>query len=165
MLGKTHIINSLALASIPLAFETKVDTEYILILLLIGLGSILPDIDEPSSMIGRKMKFLSYPINIFFGHRTITHNLVLFAISGIFCYLNDYTFLLALNIGILLHILQDSITYQGITNGLFPFQRLNYNFVLLPRILRFKVGGLTEYLILILSGIFLLIVLFIQLGI
>ena len=165
MLGKTHIVNSIAIASIPLAFGTQININYSIFLGLVALGSILPDIDEPNSLIGRKMQYLSYPINIIFGHRTITHNLLLFTILGIFLFMQGYNYLLAVNIGILLHILQDSITYQGIKNGLFPLQRFNYNFVLLPRIFRFAVGSITEYIIFILSILFLLIVIYIQLGI
>lgn len=165
MLGRTHIVNSIAIGSIPLVFGKQIDITYATFLTLIALGSIIPDVDEPNSLIGRKMKFLSYPINIFFGHRTITHNLLLFSILGIFLFIQGYKYFLAINIGILLHILQDSITYQGIKNGLFPIQRLNYNFVLLPRIFRFAVGSLTEYIIFIASIIFILLVIYIQIGI
>lgn len=164
MLGKTHIVNSVAIAAIPLTINI-IDTQYTIILFLVAIGSLIPDIDEPNSIIGRKLKFLSYPINIFFGHRTITHNLILFTALAIFFYTKEYTYLLALNVGILLHILQDSITYQGIKNGLFPIRRLGYNFVLFPRAFRFAVGSITEYIIFILSILFLLIVIYIQLGI
>ena len=68
-----------------------------------------------------------------------------------------YIYLLAVSIGILLHLLQDSITYQGIKNGLFPLQRFGYNFVLLPRIFRFAVGSITEKIIFIISIMFLFI--------
>lgn len=165
MLDKTHIVNSLAIASIPLVYNMKFDIDYALFLFFIALGSILPDIDEPNSFIGKRLQFLSYPINIFFGHRTITHNILIFIALSIFLYIQNYIFLFAISIGILLHIFQDSITYQGIKNGLFPLQRLGYNFVLLPRIFRFAVGSLTEYIIFVLSVIFLLIVIYIQLGI
>lgn len=168
MLGKTHIVNAIAIASVPLAFSsTKIDIEYSIFLLLIAIGSIIPDIDEPNSILGRKLKFLSYPINIFFGHRTITHNLILFSIFSIFSiffYIQKYNYLFALSVGILIHILQDSMTYQGIKNGLFPMQRLNYHFVLFPRRFRFAVGSITEYIILLISAIFLIAVVFIQIG-
>jgi len=164
MLGRTHIVNAIAITSIPLAFGIKVNTEYIVFIILVGIGSILPDIDEPNSLIGRKLKFLSYPINIFFGHRTITHNLLLFSIINLFFYYQDYKYLFAISFGILIHILQDSLTYQGIKNGLFPLQKLNYNFVLLPKVFRFAVGSLFEYIIFFLSIIFLLLIIYLQIG-
>lgn len=165
MLGKTHIVNAIAIASIPLVFSNiKIDIEYSIFLLLIAIGSIVPDIDEPNSILGRKIKFLSYPINIFFGHRTITHNLILFSVISIFLYIQEYNYFFAFSIGILIHILQDSITYQGIKNGLFPIQRLNYHFVLLPRRFRFAVGSITEYIILLTSAIFIIVVMFVQVG-
>lgn len=108
------------------------------------------------------MQYLSYPINIFFGHRTITHNIILWATITIFLFIQKYIYLLAVSIGILLHLLQDSITYQGIKNGLFPLQRFGYNFVLLPRIFRFAVGSITEKIIFIISIMFLFIVAYMQ---
>jgi len=164
MLGKTHIVNAVAITSIPLVFGVKVNTEYIVFIILVGIGSIFSDIDEPNSLIGRRLKFLSYPINIFFGHRTITHNLLLFSTISLFFYYQDYKYLFAISLGSLIHILQDSLTYQGIKGGLFPLQKLNYHFVLLPRAFRFAVGSLFEYIIFFLSVIFLLLVIYIQSG-
>lgn len=167
MLGKTHIVNSLAISSSPLILNNsfQLNIEYIFFLMCVAIGSVIPDIDEPSSIIGRKVKPFAYVINIFFGHRTITHNLLFFGITlCILLYIQKYQYILALNIGIVLHILQDSITYQGIRNGLFPIQRFSYNFVLLPRYLRFAVGSLTEYIILVVSALFFIVVLFNQLS-
>lgn len=62
MLGRTHIINSIAIVSIPLANGVKIDFNYILFLLLVAIGSLIPDIDEPNSLLGRKLKFLLQPI-------------------------------------------------------------------------------------------------------
>ncbi len=162
MLGRTHIINSIAIVSIPLANGVKIDFNYILFLLLVAIGSLIPDIDEPNSLLGRKLKFLSYPINIFFGHRTITHNILIFLSLTIYSYIQGYIYLFALCIGIMLHLLQDSITYEGIKNGIFPIQRLGYNFVLIPRFFRFAVGSITETIIFIISAIFLITVIYIQ---
>lgn len=96
MLGRTHIINSIAIVTIPLATGVKVDFNYILFLLLVAIGSLIPDIDEPNSLLGRKLKFLSYPINIFFGHRTITHNILIFLSLTNYLYIQGYIYLFAL---------------------------------------------------------------------
>jgi len=165
MLGKTHIINSLAITSAPLVFidELSLTVNYIIFMIFVAIGSIIPDIDEPNSILGRKFIVSSTTINIFLGHRTITHNLLLFSITLVLLliYLKEYWFLIALNIGILFHILQDSMTYQGIKNGIFPLQKFNYNFVLLPRIFRFAVGSITERIILVSSLVFFIYALYI----
>ena len=96
MLGRTHIINSIAIVSIPLATGVKIDFNYILFLLLVAIGSLIPDIDEPNSLLGRKLKFLSYPINIFFGHRTITHNILIFLSLTNYLYIQGYIFICTL---------------------------------------------------------------------
>ena len=44
--------------------------------LLAAVASLLPDIDLPTSKIGRLLFWLSVPLERRFGHRTITHSLV-----------------------------------------------------------------------------------------
>lgn len=39
------------------------------------------------------------------------------------------------------------MTYQGVKTTSFPFQKYYYNFVLLPKVLRFAVGSVIEYII------------------
>ncbi|PTC00201.1 hypothetical protein C9975_08825, partial [Thalassospira xiamenensis] len=48
-------------------------------LALVLAGAALPDIDHPQSTLGKRVKFLSYPISTLFGHRGITHSLALLA--------------------------------------------------------------------------------------
>ncbi|MCE2571658.1 metal-dependent hydrolase [Motilimonas eburnea] len=43
---------------------------------LVGVGSLLPDIDHPSSRAGKFVPFISYPVSAFFGHRGVTHSLI-----------------------------------------------------------------------------------------
>lgn len=38
------------------------------------IGSVLPDIDESRSYIGKRIPFLSRPVNLLFGHRGLTHS-------------------------------------------------------------------------------------------
>jgi inner membrane protein len=152
MLGKTHIVNSAAISMIPMIIEHPISysNSYPIYIFLIILGSIIPDIDEPSSIIGRRVLKTSTLINTIFGHRTITHNLTLVSLIAMYIYyinINNSGYIFAFLFGIALHILQDSMTYQGVRNGIFPFQRLGYHFVLLPRIYRFAVGGLSEKVI------------------
>ena len=39
--------------------------------LIAAVGGLLPDIDHPESVIGRRVRFLSHPISAIFGHRGI----------------------------------------------------------------------------------------------
>ncbi|MGL6071542.1 metal-dependent hydrolase [Craterilacuibacter sp.] len=54
------------------------------LLLLLGgmVGALLPDIDHPQSWLGRRMRLISIPISMIFGHRGITHSLI--ALAGVF---------------------------------------------------------------------------------
>ncbi|MCI2285922.1 metal-dependent hydrolase [Colwellia sp. MSW7] len=49
--------------------------------LLTMVGSLLPDLDHPDSTLGKRFKFISYPISALFGHRGITHSLI--AVAGV----------------------------------------------------------------------------------
>lgn len=160
MLGATHIVNTLAIVSTPLLFGYTLTTSYVVLAIFVLIGSILPDIDEPDSIIGKRLGFISYPINILFGHRTITHNILVVVALSVASYTYSNFYCLAITIGMFIHIMQDSLTYQGIKGALFPLQRYNYNFVLLPRIFRFEVGGFTELIIFALSVVYLLYILY-----
>lgn len=43
---------------------------------LAALGALAPDIDHPKSWVGRRLRFLSVPVSMIFGHRGITHSLL-----------------------------------------------------------------------------------------
>jgi inner membrane protein len=45
------------------------------------LFSFMPDIDIPTSRVGRPLFFISVPLEKRFGHRTITHSMILKKIS------------------------------------------------------------------------------------
>lgn len=46
------------------------------------LGSLLPDIDHPQSLIGRRIRIVSQPIYKYVGHRTLTHSFIVVACLG-----------------------------------------------------------------------------------
>ncbi|MDD5086315.1 MAG: metal-dependent hydrolase [Candidatus Nanoarchaeia archaeon] len=86
---------------------------------VVFVSSILPDIDMYNSKIGKKIKPLSFLLNIFFGHRKIFHSL-LFAF--IVCFLISFFNMeigLAFFIGYASHLLIDSLTPSG-TMPLYP---------------------------------------------
>ena len=43
---------------------------------LATIGAMLPDIDHPSSWIGRRLRLISRPLAATFGHRGVTHSMV-----------------------------------------------------------------------------------------
>jgi len=112
----------------------------------VALGSLLPDIDEPNSLIGRKLFFLSYPINIIFRHRMFTHSfLFVIILSFLLFILNHYytnqIFYIGIVIGIVAHILGDMHTKGGCPVFL-PFSHKRFR--ILPDVIAFKTGSFIE---------------------
>lgn len=114
MMYYTHLAFALLSSLIVLKF-LNVSNPY-LFLLIACFVSLLPDIDNRDSKLGRKFKFISF----FFEHRGILHTiftpLLLFVL---FSYLNYNLFALAILVGYLSHILIDGLTLEGI-NFLHP---------------------------------------------
>ncbi|HIP35573.1 MAG TPA: hypothetical protein EYG85_01830 [Crocinitomix sp.] len=120
-------------------------------LLAILLGSLFPDIDEPESYIGKKLKVISIVMSSFFKHRTFTHYLI-FPLSLIlvafFCVDNIFNkvTILGFALGILLHDAGDMLTKGGIKGFLWPIFP-NTRIALLPYFLRFKTFSIEEYIL------------------
>jgi len=82
MLATTHIVFSSALylgGAAVFEYETS-----ILNWAIAALFSLMPDVDLPTSKVGRPLFFISVPLERRFGHRTITHS---FIGVGILCLL------------------------------------------------------------------------------
>lgn len=88
------------------------------------LGSLLPDIDHPKSILGRKVPFISAPIYRTFGHRSLTHS-ILFIITCFFVLnlFDFYSIALGLSIGIISHILLDLLCPGSGVAFLYPFYK------------------------------------------
>lgn len=84
-------------------------------LMLVGIGSLLPDIDHPKSSFGRAVPFLSYPISAIFGHRGITHSLFAIVAAAIILWLYGLRlwFVAPLGLGYLSHLVGDVFTNSG----------------------------------------------------
>ena len=117
MQAKTHITTTLALG-LPLMSLTN---ELTLINVgVLAVGSLLPDIDHPSSYLGKRHKMVSGVTNKAFGHRGITHSLLGFILIGIIVkfiqkqYLTDRIedIVFWLMLGYLLHMLEDSLSQK-----------------------------------------------------
>lgn len=150
MTFKGHLL--LAMAGGLLTCNYIDSPEYYLI--GVAAGSILPDIDEPESYIGRRFFVLSELLKLFgLEHRTITHYFIipLFIFIATYLFVGDPIFtplLYGLAFGILMHDVGDMLTKGGIKGfffPLFPTKRI----ALLPEPLRFYTGSVMEYLIIV----------------
>jgi len=90
--------------------------ERVLIVIFLLTGSLLPDIDEPKSFIGRYFKFL----NSFFRHRGFFHSLLFVSLITIIITSINRFYGLAIFIGLLSHIILDALTKEGIK---LPFRK------------------------------------------
>ena len=112
--GKTH----LAIAFIVCFYFLKMD---LINMVGVGIGSLIPDIDTPHSILGR-FNIFSYIMK----HRGITHTiigLVLFTLIFHFMFGN---FTVGFALGYALHLILDSVTPMGIM-WLYPFDRGYYS--------------------------------------
>jgi len=119
-------------------FQWHLSLELVLGFIVVMLGAMLPDIDHPDSTIGKRVKWLSYPIRMVFGHRGISHSL--FAVSTMcWCaYAADNIWLSWLALGYLLHLVGDYLTDSGIPL-LYPLSHKRYRFLITG-----TTNGLTE---------------------
>lgn len=110
------------------------------------MGSLAPDIDHPTSKIGKKflLKPISIFLNKFFGHRTITHSVIMAILMTIILFsfstmttgdLNYiYTNLvIGFSVGYFSHLLLDMFTVEGIP-VFYPLIKRKY------RLSKFKTG-------------------------
>ncbi|MBI4980031.1 metal-dependent hydrolase [Candidatus Woesearchaeota archaeon] len=137
MLFLTHLL--LGLISFLLVKEELVGNQLI-ILLLILLGSILPDIDEENSRINKWGRILGKVIAFFSKHRGMFHSL-LFAVllSAILGYVWSWYYGIALFIGYLSHLIGDALTPMGI-QVFYPFLKFRIKGPI-------KTGGWMEWVV------------------
>lgn len=121
MMFKTHLAFGFLIGLLSLKI---LNTNHpILFIILVVLFSSLPDIDHPKSKIGRKLFFISWPINLIFKHRGFFHSIFPPLISFfILSYFNFIFFAFAIATGYLSHIIIDAITKEGI-NFLHPISK------------------------------------------
>ena len=156
MLYKTHLTTTACIA-IPI-FEIKHEFG-ILAMSGVLIGALLPDIDEPNSIMGRKFPIISETLNKVLGHRGAIHSI--FPVLGLLVLTNLskyiwnglYIFLGTLTLGFFLHLIEDTFSYMGI-KWLAPIINLDFKCPIYS--LRYKVGGIKEYIILFL-GIFIIL--------
>lgn len=96
--------------------------------IFVCVGCFLPDIDCPKSTIGRRVRFLSYPINWLFGHRGLTHSAIAVGLIGYLNQMLNSNFVTWIMIGYVLHLAGDFLTPSGIPLA-WPWKR-RFRFIL-----------------------------------
>jgi len=124
MMYYTHLLFGLLVSLITIRLINI--EEKLLFVSLVMLFSLLPDIDETRSRIGRKSKIISKIINLLFGHRKFIHTIWIPILLFILFNLVNFEVALAILIGYLSHLFMDAITKKGIM-PLYPLLRKRIN--------------------------------------
>ncbi len=139
---KTHVGFGLLTALLSLRFINPPSTPVFVAIVLVG--SILPDIDESDSKIGKRLVLFSKPADIVFGHRGFFHSLfpplMLYIAFSHIMGLNVLGIGLAL--GYLSHLAIDSLNIFGIVPLRPLYNRKVSGFI--------RTNSLTEYLLFLL---------------
>ena len=118
-------------------------------LVAVSIGSLLPDLDTPKSLLGRFFWFIASPLEKAVGHRGLTHSLLglpFYALLSLALWFLNPVWAYALCGGALSHLAIDTLTKKGI-KLLWPAP---YHFVLFPNEnWRMEVGGIVERLLFI----------------
>ncbi|MCB9362399.1 metal-dependent hydrolase [Candidatus Woesearchaeota archaeon] len=116
MKGRTH----LAFAFFLSMYLTWLYEWPLLSVLVVLLGSLLPDIDDHRSILGKKVFPLSFVLKLF-GHRGFFHSLLFIALLWLgLAYVGYEFFGTLLALGYVSHLLLDGFTPMGV-RPFFPF--------------------------------------------
>ena len=137
MRGKAHLISG-AVAGAAAAYITFGGSTVGASALIAAscVGSLLPDVDLPTSTAGKILKPISLVISKMFGHRTITHAplwivplaVVCFCAERLFPGISDENMIVLKNavlgylVGFVCHLIGDFLTVGGIP-ALYPFSK------------------------------------------
>ena len=117
----THLVFGLMFGLIYiLVFKVII---FIPFIVLVAIGSLLPDIDNSKSFFGNKIYPFSKAIEIFLGHRGIFHSAYLLILISIPVYRINSTLGIAIFLGYFSHLIADGMTKKGV-NFLNPFLEL-----------------------------------------
>lgn len=115
MMVRSHVVIGIAtwIAASPSLHLPTFDPVY---LLLVVIGSLLPDIDHPKSWVGQRTRPVSTIIAAVLGHRGITHSalavIVMAALLSHAGYRRGWVY--ALVVGYLSHLAADMLTTRGL---------------------------------------------------
>ena len=137
MLFKTHMLFSFIVALFTYEYF---NLNPILFTIIVLVSSFIVDIDSTRSKAGKKLWMLSYPINFLFRHRGLFHSLLLWIVV-VFLISLVSKYWIAVLIGVLSHLILDSLTKQGI-NFFYPLTFKVKGFI--------KTGGILEWIVFVL---------------
>ena len=115
------------------------------LLVVTGIGSLLPDIDHSQSLLGKLFYPIAKWINRHFGHRTLTHSIpivvTLWVVSAtIESFVSDnYHLTITLCLAYFFHIILDMFTISGV-KLMYPFQRDRIYVMIGRKDLRMRTG-------------------------
>ncbi|QSS99753.1 metal-dependent hydrolase [Pontibacillus sp. ALD_SL1] len=137
---KTHIVSSLtAGASLSIMLSYPFHIGYVI---GICFGSLLPDIDEPQSFVGRRSFGLSKHVKKRYGHRGITHSLFAWMLVSVVIIIYPSFFTVGISLGYLFHLIGDFFSVSSIPI-LSPFKSVR------PKLpITYKTGSFTEDILL-----------------
>ncbi len=146
MIFKTHLAFGLLIG----LFVSKIlnISDSFLFVIIVTFSSILPDIDTPFSKIGSKIPFLSWLLNLLFGHRGLLHTiyfpLLIYFILEVF---EKHLWAGAFFLGYMSHLIIDMLNTKGVY-FFYPLNKTRINGFI-------KSGGILEWVlfVLILIGI------------
>jgi len=127
--------------------------------IVIAFAAVLPDIDTAASIIGKICPFISKPLERRFGHRTLTHSMMMIfiiALAGIPILILKQDIYICSVIGYASHPLLDTATVNGV-KLFYPFSKVKCVFPMEmnhPHSYRLQTGSKTD---LMLSIIFFLV--------
>lgn len=75
-MGTTHAIGGFLAAELLVRFGNVPASEIPLVVAASVIGSLLPDVDHPNSLVGRRAPVVSDAVGLIFGHRGFTHSLL-----------------------------------------------------------------------------------------
>lgn len=112
MVGSHLVVGLAAWAGAAAVWQLPADAATLSVVLL---GAVLPDIDHPSSWIGRRLWLVSRPLAALVGHRGVTHSAVaVVAGLAILRLAGGHGWVTPLVIGYLSHLAADLVTVGGI---------------------------------------------------
>ena len=114
MMSKTHIVFSLLVCLV--LFDLMVIDSPLLFFMSLLFGTLLPDIDLPTSYLGKRLWFLSWPISLFSRHRGLFHGLFFGAFVFFVLLLVGLPFSVYFGflVGFASHLFIDALTPAGI---------------------------------------------------
>lgn len=103
------------------------------------VGSLLPDIDHPQSFLGRRMKIISRPIYRLWGHRTITHSILMIGALGLLIdTLGNKYITLGIVLGMMGHVLLDLLCLGSGVAFLYPLYPKKINLISSKKYKKFR---------------------------